>query len=202
MNWMLTASGTEYHMDGWYFLANEVSLQDVAHALSQINRFTGHARRPYSVAEHSLLAAQIAQEMGAPPSAQLACLLHDAHEAFIGDLGSPVKWAVGGVWKVFEAQHELRVAKALGVWPAMCAHRQLVKQIDLICLATERRDLLAWKPDTCMSWAALDAPGREVQPWHEDLNNPARIDAAWEDWRQEFLSAATTLRAQVEASIA
>ncbi len=64
MNWMLTASGTEYHMDGWQLLANEVSVQDVAHALSQINRFTGHARRPYSVAEHSLLAAQIARELG------------------------------------------------------------------------------------------------------------------------------------------
>lgn len=199
MTWMLTASGAEFHLQGWRVLENEVRLPDVAHSLAQINRFTGHARRPYSVAEHSLLAAQIAREQGHGPAVQLAALLHDAHEAYTGDVSSPVKWTVGAPWGLFEAEHAQRVARALGVWAAQCAHRRLIKHIDLVCLATERRDLLAWDGSASNHWPILDTPGGEIEPWPEDLTNPARAEATWEDWRQEFLCQATTLRAALEA---
>lgn len=201
MIWMLTASGAEFHLQGWHVLQNEVRVADIAHALAQINRFTGHARRPYSVAEHSLLAAQIAKDMGHGPAVQLGALLHDAHEAFTGDASSPVKWAIGAPWALFETEHAKLVARALGVWSTLCAHRRLIKQIDLVCLATERRDLLAWDADTSAPWAILDTPGGEVEPWGEDLNNPARAEATWEDWRQEFLCRVTTLQAEVEARL-
>lgn len=201
MRWMITASGGQYNLDGWAVLGNKVDLQDIAHALAQINRFTGHARRPYSVAEHSLLAAQIARELGYGPAVQLAALMHDAHEAYTGDVSSPVKWTVGPDWALFEAEHDKLVARALGIWAARCAHRKTLKHIDLVCLATERRDLLPWDPEFSEPWAILDTPGGEIEPWGEDLTSPARAEASWEDWRQEFLCAATTLRAQVEASI-
>ena len=76
----------------------------IAHSLAQINRFTGHASRPYSVAEHSLLVCDIAERyFGLDVHGQLAALLHDAHEAYTTDLSTPAKAEVGGGWRTFEA---------------------------------------------------------------------------------------------------
>lgn len=66
--------------------AEMICIEDIAHALSQINRFTGHTRDPYSVAEHSILVAQMCESQY-----QLEALLHDAAEAYLGDVSSPLK---------------------------------------------------------------------------------------------------------------
>ena len=90
-HWILTAHGHE--VDLAYTRPNLITLPDVAHALGQINRFNGHCRRPYSVAEHSLLVLDIIEHLFAPANVhcRLAALLHDAHEAYVGDMSSPVK---------------------------------------------------------------------------------------------------------------
>lgn len=79
-----TVSGRKFH-----FLAphpNEIDITDIAHALSNICRFTGHTKRYYSVAQHSVHVASLL-----PPDLRLAGLLHDASEAYIADVASPVK---------------------------------------------------------------------------------------------------------------
>ena len=58
----------------------EIDIEDVARGLSLINRFGGQSRRAFSVAQHSLVVAELAK-----PHLRLAALLHDAHEALIGD---------------------------------------------------------------------------------------------------------------------
>lgn len=68
-----------------------ISSDDIAHALSQICRFGGHARRFYSVAEHSVLVADVVEASGADPTEQLIALMHDAHKAYLGDIPSPIK---------------------------------------------------------------------------------------------------------------
>lgn len=82
--WIFTASGQRY------FPTNprpeEIHIEDIAHALSQINRYTGHTVRPISVAQHSVLCARHAS-----PEVALEALLHDAAEAYLGDLSRPVK---------------------------------------------------------------------------------------------------------------
>lgn len=91
----------------------------VAHALSLLNRFTGHIPYPYSVAEHSTLAAKL---WGRTPIERLAILLHDAHEAFMGDIASPVKAAIGetllaeceGHLRWYESNMEYRLRVFLG----------------------------------------------------------------------------------------
>ena len=77
---MLTFSGRDYLPT--QMVPADVRIEDVAHALSLICRFGGHTEVHYSVAQHSLLVARILEERGAPVEAQLAGLLHDAHEAY------------------------------------------------------------------------------------------------------------------------
>lgn len=59
---------------------------EVAHALSRLCRFTGHTSGFYSVAEHSYWCSHMVPEKYA-----LEALLHDGHEAYIGDVSSPLK---------------------------------------------------------------------------------------------------------------
>jgi len=69
----------------------DTSIIDIAHALSLICRFNGHCSYFYSVAQHSLFCAEEARLRGHSEKIQLACLLHDAEEAYVSDITRPVK---------------------------------------------------------------------------------------------------------------
>ncbi|HEY3424675.1 MAG TPA: DUF429 domain-containing protein, partial [Negativicutes bacterium] len=71
--------------------ADEVKIEDIAHALSQMCRANGHFKTFYSVAQHSINCAQEARARGLSDRIQLACLLHDASEAYLSDITRPVK---------------------------------------------------------------------------------------------------------------
>lgn len=81
---ILTASGI------YFDLADPkpdmVRIDDIAQALSKLCRYTGHCEKFYSVAQHSVLVS-----MEVPPEHALAALLHDAHEAYTGDMNRPLK---------------------------------------------------------------------------------------------------------------
>lgn len=193
--WILDADGQRYDLAGMGALTSTPSLTAMAHACSQIVRFTGHTSRPYSVAEHQLLCADIAHALGLPPAAQLACLVHDLHEAYTGDASSPVKWALGAAWANFEHPQAHRVRRHLGLSTAFVVHRTNVKAVDLIALATERRDLMAWQPGASDPWPILDTPGHQVQPWPDvDLNTRKRAQTTWDEWRQQYLRTYGELR--------
>lgn len=181
MIWILTATGRTLHLDTP--MPHLIEPMDVAWSLAQQNRFNGHALRPYSVAEHSLLVSEIVERevAGAGPSAQLYALLHDAHEFVTGDLPTPAKAVIGPAWASFEGRWELATHGRFNLRSTVAVWKQAIKHADLRALATERRDLLPHRGD---EWAVLT--GVEPVGWVR-LDTPERRALDWEFWRDRFL---------------
>lgn len=196
--WITTADGTDQPIAGpGLLLAPVPRIEVIAHALAQINRYTGHATRPYSVAEHSLLVADILAAQGYDHHAQRAGLMHDAHECLAGDASSPAKWALGATWLEFENPLALAVRRHYGLQTAHAAHRAAIKAADLTALATERRDLLPYDSTRNAPWPILDTPGAVVHPIDStDLNSPTRVAMGWRHHRDAFLARYYLLTAQ------
>lgn len=127
---MLTYTGKEvYPVD---LRVEDIDIRDIAHALSLACRFGGHIASHYSVAEHSVRVATIL-----PRDLQLWGLLHDATEAYLGDMVRPLKCMMPEYKKVEERAMRVIAARYGMDWP----EPPEVKKADNILLATERRDL-------------------------------------------------------------
>lgn len=189
MTWMLTASGNTFDLR--WLPAQDVCIADIAHALALQNRFHGHTLRPYSVAEHSLLVAEIMErDMGIDsPGALLAGLLHDAHEAYCSDLSTPMKRLIGPAWDACEARIQHAVRGALGVLAASAGWRDEIHHADLVALATERRDVLA---PSMAEWPSLAG----VEP-SETVRLSSRACFDWRHWRQAYVDRFSALACQV-----
>ena len=139
-----------------------VCIEDIAHSLAYQCRYTGHTREFYSVAQHCVLMAENPDLLGDP----MAKLLHDASEAYIGDIAKPwkrllrvnTKTAVGSKCEPvgdFEDKIQEVIGVALGIDLSYSAE---VKEADIRMMATEIRDVMPKMP-----------PGFE---WGVDVSNP------------------------------
>lgn len=145
-----TASGREFFvLDP---RPEEVFVDDVARSLAKLCRYNGHCRHFYSVAQHSVFVSELV-----PPEFGLHGLIHDAAEAYAGDLTRPLKQAfrLEGV-TLFDdicTRLDIAIAKAFDVvWSPEA--RAAVHVADNVALATEKRDLM--DPDTV--WTNLPEP--------------------------------------------
>lgn len=134
-----------------------VDARDIAAALSKLCRFTGHTRRFYSVAEHSLRVCAHAERCGEPPEVVHLALLHDAHEAYIGDLSTMWK-RVLPQFEAFEGSVQRSVLVGLGVprlWRNDPKVWRAVKHFDTVALHTEAWHLFKPAPSWVDSTLAL-----------------------------------------------
>lgn len=127
---------------------NEVEIPDIAKGLSNVCRFAGQCNHFYSVAEHSVLVADILQRAGAPAPVVFAGLMHDASEALLGDITSPLKSMLPGYVEI-EAEVQSYLMDRLAPGARHEAHA--IRTADLIALAIEQRDVMHNKD----VWGAL-----------------------------------------------
>jgi uncharacterized protein len=158
---------------------------DIARALANQCRFGGHSRVFYSVAQHSVIVSELVEERGGDTEDTFAALMHDATEAYLGDMPHPLKHRsqLGRAFRQAEAHLEQAIRDRFGIRPDVLE----IKRVDRALLATERRafsaeswhwpelegvdplelELTAWSPDDAerafaRRYAELEArrPGR------------------------------------------
>lgn len=148
---------------------NEFNIYDIAHALSNVCRFAGHTREFYSVAQHSVMVARICMRT-ARPADVIDCgragLLHDAAEAYIGDITRPLKQLLPD-YKVIEQRIEAALLNAFGI-DSLPEQTKLVKHADLVMLATEQRDLMPAHSDEWQLISGIEPLPEIINPWYPE----------------------------------
>ncbi len=137
-NWMTTRTGRQFWPANPH--PDDVDFRDIAWALPHVPRFAGHTKFFYSVAQHSLLvSAQLTAEYGSDIG--LWGLMHDATEAYIGDIPRPFKNECPQV-RVHEKKLMAVIARALDLPELNADERVLLKHFDNRSLITEVQHLM------------------------------------------------------------
>lgn len=169
-NWVGTFSGKRIDLRNPD--PRQISLFDIAQALGNQCRFTGQVRDFYSVAEHCIHAAELV-----PPEFRLAALLHDAQEAYIADLSTPMKAEVGPSYREIENRIVIALDERFSMNGQLIELPECVKVADRRMLMTERDALF----DNYEDWG----PGFEEVERHPGFKhtyyNPAKARKAYWD---------------------
>lgn len=166
-----------------------VDIQDIAHALSMTCRYGGHCREFYSVAEHSVH-VMILGEPHVSNKLRLSLLLHDAAEAYVGDIISPVKKLLSPLSTELEDKWLRAIQEKFDLGDGLTNTDPVVQQADALALSVEVLSLFYpvlpewWQkfpiptrdqyfPVEC--WSPKEARGKFLDNFHrirEDLGYP------------------------------
>ena len=141
---------------------------DIARALANQCRFGGHSRVFYSVAQHSVIVSQLVEERGGDAEDAFAALMHDATEAYLGDMPHPLKHRspLGAAFREAEDHLEAAIRERFGIREDV----PQIKPVDRALLATERRTFSA----ETWHWPELDG----VEPLDVELTAWSPDEAA------------------------
>jgi hypothetical protein len=159
---------------------DQIHIGDIARALANLCRFGGHSRVFYSVAQHCVIVSEHVEQRVAAAEDSLAALMHDATEAYLGDLPHPIKHR-SDLGEAFRAAED-HLEEAIRDRFRLKADVAEIKRVDRALLAAERRAfsaetwhwpelegvepldvaLMAWPPDEAARaferrYAELDA---------------------------------------------
>ena len=134
---------------------SQIAIGDIAHGLAHQCRFNGQTNKFYSVAQHSVLVASIL-----PRELRLAGLLHDASEAYLGDIVQPLKDLLPDYQAI-----EAKFCEVLGTrFNVDLQPNDAIRHADLVVLATERRDLMPMDTADWSSIAGITTLSRTIKP--------------------------------------
>ncbi len=126
-----------------------INIKDIAIALSRIPRFNGHTNRFYSVAEHCWTGQRFIEDQF-----KLAFLLHDATEAYLCDIPSPIKQYLPDYKKIEEGL-ERAIAGKFGLeYPS----HDMIKYMDLAMLSVEAQHLVESRGNNWQIWHTIKRP--------------------------------------------
>jgi hypothetical protein len=114
------------------------TIEDIAHGLAMTCRFAGQCSRFYSVAEHCVHLSE-----NVPPEDAYQGLMHDAAEAFVGDMAKPMKVMLPE-FSVIEKSVEAAVFRRFSVRTPLPPS---IKEADILMLVTEQRQLMKNRDD-------------------------------------------------------
>lgn len=157
-DWMCTFHGHKvYPLDP---RPEEVCMIDIAHSLSMQCRYSGMTSKFYSVAEHCLLMALTARQVGYTPQIQLAMLVHDAAEAYLSDVIRPIKHSMPEYKAHETAMYAAIHERFAWPWPVdSWMNTTPIHAYDNYILYDEVSQLLAPTPE---DWHMRYAPGLGV----------------------------------------
>jgi uncharacterized protein len=167
-DWIITYTGKRFYPADPR--EEDIDIEDIAHSLSILNRFTGHTAFPFSVGQHSLhISFALRNVHHESEQIQLAGLLHDATEAYVNDLARPVKRQLPDYTAMENHIHEVISSKF---------------NIDTRCEAVKLADARA-----LVSEAQRLCAGEQ---WYYESHWPAPYgyairDRNWRDVKEEFL---------------
>lgn len=187
--WIQTYTGAAFNLADPR--PEDVRREDIAHALGRLPRYVGHCRRHYSVAEHSVLIARwLARQtprVNYDWTVQLGGLLHDAHEAYVGDMSAPMKQALGpeAMEPLNALERVVRLAITVHFGTSVgCQLRPQVKDADLRILHDESAMLFGPKPKP---WNIPGEPlGVRIRCW-----SPEQARDEWLEALDTLLSGAS-----------
>lgn len=150
MNWVRTHYGNTVSLSSPE--PEGIDIRDIACSLSRINRFLGATRLPVNVADHSLNVVRYLAHSKAPALVQLLGLLHDAHEAYIGDVIGPMRreladWAGRDIVQRIADRFDQAIRKAFGLPVHIgVGTMAMIHVADEVILSAEWRDLMPGAP--------------------------------------------------------
>ncbi len=145
-----------------------MTVEDIAHGLSNICRYTGQCRFRYSVAEHAWIVATRLAELEYPPHVVFAGLHHDDSEAFIGDVATPLKMLLQPQYGKIEAAITAVIERKFEIPLLTDAEADALKEVDLWAMALETHALMrsrgsGWISDGLLDpkvpWPSIDVAG-------------------------------------------
>lgn len=137
---------------------DSIEIKSIAAALSKICRFGGHCPKFYSVAEHCIHATEMAYHEGYTDDALAAVFLHDAAEAYIGDMVKPLKVTMP---QYAEAEKRMEAAIQAAFNVDFLKWADVIKRFDRAMLKAEK--VTMWPEDT-EKWAGFgEVEDRVVQ---------------------------------------
>ncbi len=173
--WIQTYIGMQF----WPFSPEyrKIDINDIAHSLANQNRYTGHTRYPYSVAQHSIYVSRIL-----PAPLRVFGLLHDAAETYVHDIVSPMKKYV--ILRDSErhvatfSQVEDQVLSAIAMRFGLPFPFPMAKEIHAADMAVTTREMHHFFPERPAEWKC-----EHVKP------APVRIgEWGWKKAKKQFLA--------------